>query len=261
LLALSPLAIADDVTPVSEAPSGEDSVMRGVQGPAGMFHARVLLHVNLSSDQLGKPVSLAPDLYYSVTDRLQLGLLHNGPMGLQTRPGAGICFTGSENGCRKVYDNVGFDLLYGLAFGDFHFSAHGSLYLTQISDPTHLMLTVGGAGKFHFGGTFALFFDPQIGFAITDRDGTNADMLFIPLELQAQAADAISVKLLTGLTGPFDGFGDAYQIPLGLAAIFNLNEHFDIGLRFSFDNLLGKVPDGVSRADQRSLALLLHYRN
>ena len=78
----------DDVPPISEAPMGMYSVKRGVQGPAGLVHSRVLLHINTSKNLVGKPVSLAPDIWYSVTDTLQLGILHNGPMGWQTRPGA-----------------------------------------------------------------------------------------------------------------------------------------------------------------------------
>lgn len=40
----------------------------------------------------------------------------------------------------------------------------------------------------------------------------------------------------------------------------NVSEHVDLGLRFSFDNLLGEAPAGVGRADQRSLALLVSFR-
>src|ERR1044071_2827536 len=98
-------ALADhteDVPPVTSAPDGQYAVMRGVQGPAGMVGARILLDINLSTDLAGKPISLAPDLYYSVTDKLQLGLLHEGPMGWQARPGLGLCFTGESNGCPKI---------------------------------------------------------------------------------------------------------------------------------------------------------------
>jgi hypothetical protein len=261
LLMAAPTMAAVDVPAVSNAPAGKDSVRRGVQAPAGMLHARVLLHVNASKDLFGKPVSLAPDLFYAISDTLQIGLLHNGPMGFQTRPGAGLCLTGKSNGCPHVYDNVGLDLLYGLVFGDFNLSAHSSLYVARISDPTAVMLTLGTAGKFHFSDNVGLFFDPQIGIALTDRDGINKDMLFVPLELQFQLGAATALKLLTGVTGQLSSLGDTYQAPLGLGLIQNLNTSVDLGIRFSFDNLLGKTPAGVSRADTRSIALLLHVRS
>ena len=250
-----------DVPPVSDAPMGMYAVKRGVQGPEGLFNARILLHVNASKNAFGKPVSLAPDLFYAVTDSLSLGLLHNGPMGILSPAsrGWGLCLTGKPS-CPKVYDNIGFDVLYGLAFGDFHFSLHGSFYVVSFSDPTPLMLTLGAAAKFHFSDNVALFLDPQVGIALNHRD-VNKDALFLPIQLQFQLVRTTALDLLTGITGPFSHFGDLYQIPLGLALVYNINPHFDVGLKFAFDNLLGKVPPGASRTDARSLALILNIRS
>jgi len=262
LAAMATPALADagdDVPPVSNAPDGEDAVMRGVQGPAGMVSARVLLDINLSADLAGQPISLAPDLYYSVTDTFQLGLLHEGAMGWQARPGLGLCLTGKDNGCPHVYDNVGFDAMYGLVFGKAHLSAHASLFLDSF-DPTAASLALGFAGKLHFSDKAALFFDPKIAIALNDRD-VHDDALYLPVELEYQAAPKTSLKLLTGLLGGLTSFGDNYEIPLGVGVVQNLNKHFDLGARFSFDNLLGQVPDGVGRADSRSLAILLNVRS
>jgi hypothetical protein len=249
---------AEDVPPVSSAPDGQYAVMRGVQGPAGMLSARILLDINLSANLAGKPVSLAPDLYYSATDRLQFGLLHEGPMGWQAKPGLGLCLTGENNGCPQLYDNVGFDLMYGVAFGQFHMSTHTSLFIDHF-DPLTMSLAVGAATKLHLGTRFALLLDPKIAIALTERD-TNDDAIYIPLELQLQAGASTTLKLLTGLSGGLSAFGDTYEIPLGFGLLQNLTRHFDIGVRFSFDNLLGHETPGIGRADTRSLALLVNVR-
>jgi hypothetical protein len=180
-------------------------------------------------------------------------------MGWQSLPGAGLCLTGQSNGCPKVYNNVGLDLMYGLLFGDFHLSAHSSLYLLPISDPTGVMWTVGFSGKIHFTNAVALLFDPQIGITLTHRD-VYKDQLFVPLELQMQASRAVSLKVLTGVTGQLSTLGDTYRVPLGLGVVGNLSPSLDLGLRFSFDNLLGHIPPGVARTDERSLVLLLIIR-
>jgi hypothetical protein len=253
-------ASAQDVPPVSGAPMGMHAVMRGVQGPAGLFHSRILLHINSGKNQGGKPISLAPDLYYSFTDTFQMGLIHNLPMGWQTLPGAGLCLTGKDSGCPKVYDNVGVDALIGLAFGDFHFSLHSSFYALKLSAPRWFMLTLGAAGKFHFSDTLALFFDPQVGIALTERDRGNPNRFFLPLELQFQLSPTTAFKLLSGVTGRLSNFSDTYQVPLGAGVIFNINENIDLGGRFSFDNLLGKVPPTYNRTDFRSISLLMHLR-
>jgi hypothetical protein len=249
-----------DVPPVSGAPMGKHAVRRGVQGPAGLFSLRLNLLVNASKGTFGKPTSLAPDLFYAVSDTVQIGLLHTGPMGWQTLPGAGLCLTGTgSGGCPKVYDNVGFDLMYGLLFGDFHLSLHSSLFLYRISDPTWVMWTVGLTGKFHFTDVVALFFDPQVGITLSNRDA-NKDQLFIPIELQFQAGAAVSVKVLSGVTGQLSALGDTARSPLGLGVVGNVSPHIDLGLRFSFDNLLGVQPMGVSRVDQRSIGVLFAFR-
>ena len=248
-----------DVPAVSGQPMGRVAVRRGVQGPGGLFTARASLLVNASQDNFGKPTSLAPDLFYSISDNVQIGLLHTGPMGWQSRPGLGLCLTGSTNGCPKVYDNVGVDFMYGLLYGDFHLSLHSSLFLLPIADSTGVMWTIGVTGKFHFTDAVALFFDPQVGVMLANRD-TYKEQLFVPVELAFQATAAISLKVLSGVTGQLSALGDTYQVPLGLGAVGNLSRHLDLGLRFSFDNLRGNVSAGASRTDARSIALLVTVR-
>jgi hypothetical protein len=250
---------SNDVPPVSGQPMGRVAVRRGVQSPGGLFTARLLLLVNASKDNFGKPTSFAPDLFYGVSDNVQIGLRHTGPMGWQSRPGIGLCLTGTDNGCPRVYTNVGLDLMYGLFHGDFHLSLHSSLFLLRMSDPTGVMWTVGVTGKFHFADAVALFFDPQVGVMLANRD-TYKEQLFIPVELQFQTGAAISLKVLSGVTGQLSSLGDTYQIPLGLGAVGNLSRHVDLGLRFSFDNVRGNVPAGASRTDARSIGLLVSVR-
>ena len=250
---------SDNVPAVSGQPMGKVAVRRGVQGPGGLFTARLLLLINASKDSFGKPTSLAPDLFYSVSDTVQIGLLHTGPMGWQSRPGFGLCLTGTSDGCPKVYNNVGFDFMYGLLYGDFHLSLHSSLFLLPVPDPTGVMWTIGLTGKFHFTDAVALFFDPQVGVMLSHRD-LYKEQLFIPVELQFQVGAAVSLKVLSGVSGQLSELGDTYQVPLGLGLVGNVSSHVDLGLRFSFDNLLGHVAAGVSRTDIRSIGLLLTLR-
>lgn len=249
----------DDVPPVVDAPDGQYAVKRGVQGPAGMVAARILLDINLSADAAGEPISLAPDLYVGVTDRLQLGLVHQGPMGWQARPGLGLCLTGEDHGCPKVYDNLGLDMMVGLAFERVHLSVHSTLFFDSF-DPTAASIAAGLAGKLHLGGRASLYFDPKVAIALLDRD-VNDDAIYVPLEIQYQIGARTVLKVLTGLSGELSAFGDTYEIPVGLGLVRNLSEHFDLAARFSFDNLLGHEEMGVARADARSLAVLLNIRS
>ena len=247
-----------NVAAVSERPMGMVAVSRGVQAPGGLFTARLLLLINASKNSFGEPTSLAPDLFYGVSDTVQIGLLHTGPMGWQSGPGSGLCLTGTPQ-CPRVYNNVGLDLMYGLLFGDFHLSLHSSLFVMPIADPTGVMWTIGLTGKVHLTDAVALFFDPQIGVMLANR-ARYKEQLFIPAELQFQLGAMASLKVLSGVTGQLSALGDTYRVPLGLGLVGNVSRHVDIGLRFSFDYLLGNVPAGFARADIRSLALLLTFR-
>jgi len=240
-------------------PMGRVAVKRGVQSPEGLFTVRLNVLVSASAGAFGKPTSIAPDLYYGVSDALQIGLLHTGPMGWQTEPGAGLCLTGTSGGCSHVYDNVGFDVMYGLLHGNFHLSFHTSLYLFRISAPLWVMWTAGFTGKLHFTDVVAILFNPQIGVALTHRDA-NEDQLFVPLELQFQAGQAVSLKILSGASGQLSALADTVRVPLGVGVVGNVSRSFDLGLRVSFDNLLGHQAAGVSRTDERSIAVLAVFR-
>ena len=48
-----------------------------------------VIDVNMSADAVGKPFSIAPDIYYGVSDKLSVGLTHD----------TGLCLAGEENGC------------------------------------------------------------------------------------------------------------------------------------------------------------------
>lgn len=259
LAGVAPALADDDVPPVSDAPAGQEAAARGIQAPAGMLAVRIGLGIGLDKDNAGEPISIIPDLVYGVNDKFQIGLVHSGPMGDQTRPGAGLCLTGEDGGCANVYDNVGLDAMYSLiAQPNLHLSAHGSLYITSIDAGTS-MITVGAAAKFHVNDKVAVFADPQLGFQLADRDIYD-DALFLPIELQFQVAPPTSARLLTGIAGSLSNFGDTYIAPLGLGVTQNVTPVIDVGARFSFDNLLGKQADGVGRADARSLLAMVNLR-
>src|SRR5690606_20012243 len=112
------------------------------------------------------------------------------------------------------------------------------------------------------GGPVAVKVDPTLYVGVVGRDEAfplaglavgPKEYLHLPVELQYQLNFQTMLVLHTGVNGQLDGFGDAYQVPVGLGALFAVNNRIDFGAEFRFMNLLGKVPDGVSRADARML--------
>ncbi len=245
-LASASAALADD------APVTTDRMTL----PAGGLLITADLEVSLSKDAVGKPISLAPDIWYGVQDKLTVGLVHStrGAFGLLGAAGDGVCLTGKSNGCAKVYDGVGADVRYQVheTAGDgLGVALDGGILATSF-DPFALGLKVGAIAHLRHG-KLAVDVAPGLYLGLTKRDG-NPDVLALPISLHVAAAPKVGVALQTGLLTPLDGAGDGFMVPLSLGASFAVTPKAFVGLTFSLPALLGgdAVADGV---DQRTLTI------
>lgn len=227
------------------------------------------VNVNLSAGTVGKPISLAPSVWYGVTDKLSIGVTHDGGTTRWTpRPGvrvtttdilgtietevsgAGICVTGTGDGnCPKPYDNVGADVLIGIADGGFSVAGHVGVDILSIDQLT-IGARLGVLGAFAIASKISLVFDPRVQVGVTDRD-SNGESLDIPLWVWFNASPKLGIYVHTGFAGPFDGLADSFNVPLGLGASIGAGERLTLGADFHFSNLLGKG----SSADGRVLGV------
>lgn len=283
--AMTNVALADEAKPDETAPTPPPdgsmpapavkvdataaTGMPGLTVPKGkILIAGSTLVINMSTDAVGKPITLAPSVSYGVSDDLTVGLTHDGGNtmwnprpGLRTitianplvtgesitaAAGAGICLTGEENGCNKFYDNVGVDALFNVAKGKFSAAVHGGVDVFSIDQGT-LTLRAGLLGRYDLGPKMALAFDPRITVPLTDRD-VLGEAIDIPVHFWYMANDKLSVFGSSGIAGPFDGFGDAFTVPLGAGAMFKVNEKMAVGGNFFFLNLLGSNGGADARA-------------
>lgn len=287
-IATTGIAFAQDADPPADPPveaTPPPTTDAAAAAPAGLpsltlgkgkiLIAGSTLNINLSADAVGKPVSIAPSIWYGVNEKLTLGVTHDGgstqwsprpafrtisipaapPLpAITASAGAGICLTGEENGCNKVYDNIGIDALYGLKHGKFSLAAHPALDVFSF-DPFALKLRVGVLGRYMATDKVAIVFDPRIGFGLTERDAGNKEVLDIPLWVWFSVNEKLGAYVSTGINGPLDGFGDAFSVPLQVGASFMVNAKLTAGLDFAFTNLIGKNGD----ADGRALGLRVAY--
>ena len=234
------------------------------------------VNINMSADAVGKPISLSPSVWYGVNEKLSVGLTHDqGTTPYTPRPGlrittipnpldptmsiqaagaGGICFTGEDNGCPKVYDNIGVDALYGISNDKFSMAAHPGLDVFAF-DPFILQLRVGLLGRYMASDKLSIVFDPRITIGLTERD-VNKEAIDVPVWVWFNVNEKLGVYGSTGIAGAFDGFGDTYRIPLQFGASFAVNQQLTVGGDFEFFNLLGSN----SSADGRMLALRVAYR-
>lgn len=233
------------------------------------------VNVSLSTDAVAKPINLAPAIYYGVNEKLTVGITHSGgTTSLTPRPavlsfsipatpltpaitaaaGSGICVTGEDSGCPDAYRGIGLDAMFGLAAGKFSVAAHGGLD-TVTFDPFTVALRVGALGNYMASDKLSIVFDPRISIGITERDGGNKESLDIPVWIWYHVNPKLGAFVSTGINGPLDGFGDAFSVPVGLGAMYKVNEKLGAGANFFFTNLAGKN----GGADGRSLGIVVDY--
>lgn len=197
-----------------------------VLGPS-MFELRGdTLRLNLSKDAVGDPISLAPDLYFGLDERVTIGLFHD----------VGICISG--DGCTTVYNDFGVEGLYSLLYeGAVSMAVRLGATFNPL-DPFVGGLHVGLPVRVS-GGDLAVLFDPRLYVGIFERD-LRKEFLDVPVQLQYQLTDQNALLVTSGVRGPLDGFGDSVQVPVGVGAVVALSRRVDIGGEFLFTNLAGR---------------------
>lgn len=226
--------------------------------PKGKLAVNVAIGVNLSTDAVAKPIVIAPDVWYGVMPKLEVGVVHSN-LGLtgfwfQGLP-SGLCVTGTESGCAKFYDGpVGVLANFMIMEGNIDLAAHGGLVIGSL-DPMLLSLKVGVMGRW-MSGKIGVHFNPAIAIGITERD-SNKEEIIVPVMVGYAVSPKLHAGVQTGIAGPLDGFGDAHIIPLGLGAMFAVNEKLSVAGSFNFINLAGTN----GGADFRDISVFAMWHN
>ena len=215
----------------------------------GMLEIQGTIGINLAESAIGKPFNISPDIYYGVSDKLSVGLTH----------GTGLCLSGTDGGCAKVYNDVGVDAIFAFMTGNLNVGAHGGIAISQISDPLFAGLNVGVLVKF-MSGKLAVTADPKVNIGLTERD-FNKESLNLPVQIAFQATPKLAAFLNTGIGGPLDGFGDAFAVPVGVGALFALSNKLDVGGQFLLPLVAGgTLFEGATGAKARAIQLFVNFR-
>jgi hypothetical protein len=214
----------------------------------------------------GQPILLAPELRYGVSGQLQIGVTHTNHFPFF--PPAGVCVSGEEKGCAKVYNTVGAELEYALSSGgSAELSARAGATVGRFDPDFALGATAGLEARLR-SGSIAVVIDPSVYIGIIERDtfpigmagDSHPDWLFLPVRLQLQATSQAMIYAMSGLNTPLKDMGDFYQIPAGLGASYAASNRMDIGLEFQVANAAGKDLGLVEKLDERYLIARIAFR-
>ena len=218
------------------------------------------LQVGLSDGATGDPLSVEPDVWYGVNNKLTAGVVTSGHAvgGFWGGAGNGLCV---GDGCLdKTFDNVGAEVLYGLkADSSFVFALDVGFHALAIDGLT-LAGKVGGKG-FWRSGQISVGFAPSVLIGVTDR-AANKERLNLPVDLSYMLSQSLYVGVQTGISTPFEGAGDAYVVPVALGGLLMLSEKLMVTAAFSLDAVTSGAPEGAEAPgaiDTRSFSLALGY--
>lgn len=228
--------------------------------PAGALLVQLPVEVSLTKDQVAKPLSIAPDLWYGVADKLSVGIIHStvGAAGVYGTAGQGVCVTGDgDGGCEKVYDNAGLAVRYGVLDGGFSLAADVGAFASSF-DPFTLSAKVGFTGMLP-AGPLHVIFSPNIFIGITERDAGdgggagNKEVISVPVTFALGLGSKLSLGVQAGLLAPLDGFSDGIVVPLAGGLRFSLTPKLGFDATFSFPLFYNKAIDDGTNTDVRTV--------
>ncbi len=228
----------------------------------GMPARPMMAGLDISENGNLTPFHFPIHVYFGVTDRLALGVIHEiGPF----FPFGGFCPNCDSNRNNwGVYDDIGMGILYSIIREqnfELDFNGDAPAFL-RFSHQVLLAVRGGVLGRVNLGDVVALVFDPSLQIGLSGRpdrpDGTggNKDFLWLPAWFYFQVNEKVAPFVGTGIGGKLEGFSDNLTIPLEGGCIVSVTPKVDVGGVFQFYNLMGHG----GNADGRQIGFLGRFR-
>lgn len=232
--------------------SRDDLVNRPLTLDAGGYEAR--LAVELGLEGTVRPIALAPDLWYGVTDRLTVGVIHSDTSIDQVAATASFCFRGGPETCDHIYRGSGLDVAWSALAGALAIAPRVR-FLIRDTDPFKPAGTVGALVRWAHA-RFAIYADPYLRFGLANRDLGNRTTLFLPVWFAFQPAHGILLSLHTGWDSDLAVASDGWHLPVAFDATWRVTPQIDLGLEAGFPSAFGPQ----NSVHNRALTLSVAYR-
>jgi hypothetical protein len=232
----------------------EDIVSRPIVLPRGVVEVTANVEAWLLPGRAFDAISVAPDIFVGVTQRLTLGVTSSNRALSSVSAGGGACFGPVTSGCVAKIADVGVDAIWQARAGALAWAPHARLVMRQFS-PSKPAAMLGARVRWHHG-RWAVVADPylQLGLANTDRGNRHA--LHVPLWLQVQPTCRWSIGLRTGFESEFAVIRDGWHGVLGGVVTAAVTPSITIELSGGVRSAFG--PQNTSK--ERSLALAVSVR-
>jgi hypothetical protein len=232
--------------------------------PEGKVNLAVNAEVGMSKGAAVEPLALAPDVAYGVSDALTVALVHSrfATTGFRAAAGGGLCLSGTDGGCPNFYDNAGAEAWYRLGDGSIALAAVGGVHAISF-DGGFYAAKLGLKARWS-SGALALQTLPSVFVAVTERSAETAagtrvfpDRLWLPVQVMYRVATDVTVGAGSGLKGPLQGFGDAWQVPVGAMVQYAVDPSMGLGASLVFGQVVGG--GDATGVDYRGVQVWLSY--
>ena len=138
---------------------------------------------------------------------------------------------------------MGVEGLYTLTRGELAFALNAGIHATNLDAGFYVAKL--GAKLRHARGALSFAALPSVLIALTERDGmpANKDALFIPVVATYKLSSLLSLGFGTGIKGALEGFGNAWEFPLGVIGTVTVSPQLGLGASWVFGKVLGGADD------------------
>lgn len=245
LVVLGVLAISASAVR-AEPRHAEDLVTRPLVLPAGSVEAQLTLEANLQKGRYGRPLSLAPDLWFGLTARWTIGVVHANQSVDRIDAGASFCIHQYASRCDAVYRGGGLEARWSWRTGALAVAPRARLLVRDL-DPIKPAVTAGALIRWSHG-RFAVTTDPYLRVGLGNRGDGNRDALMIPIWLGIQPTCRWLISLHTGIDGELATWRDGWHVPFALGVRARATSAVDVGFEAGFSSLLGPQNNIKQRA-------------
>jgi hypothetical protein len=223
--------------------NSDDIITRPLVLAPGQVTAALTLEYSLTTRSVGTPVSVAPDAWVGVTDRLTLGVIHSSPSVDRIDARSSLCLRGTELTCDHAYRGSGIDVRYRLRDD---IVPRARVLLRDI-DPLKPALTLGALMRWTHG-RFSLRSDPYLRFGLANRGEGNRAAFVVPVWIGFQPTCRWLLELHTGADGDLAVIRDGWHMPFSAVVTARATSALDIVVEAGFSQLYGPQIDIRQRA-------------
>ena len=241
-----PLAFVMTLASSSAFADSNDIITRPLVLERHHVQAALTLEYSLVTRSVGTPLSIAPDAWVGVTERLTVGVIHSSPSVDRIGSRASFCVRQSELTCDRAYQGSGIDVRYRLRDAPFAVAPRVRLLVRDV-DPWKPAVTIGTLARWTRG-RFSIKTDPYLRFGLANTDHGNRAAFVLPVWLGVQPTCRWLVELHTGAEGDLAVLRDGWHMPFSLVVTARATRALDVVVEAGFSQIYGPQIDYRQRA-------------